>query len=266
MIWRIVRKDEGRTAEAEVPKLDFQAVILAGGLGTRMRPLTEKIPKPMIAIGDEPFLQRQFELLASFGLRRVLLLVAYLGEQIERHFGDGAKLGLRLAYSHEPAPLGTGGALKNAETQLDEEFVVLNGDTYLAIDYAALIHAFRESRTAARTDARATARTDAMIVAYDNSVGALPAPVPSNLVVASDGRVTAYRKRDSHGLTHVDAGVVVLRREVLADIPSGKSCSLEEEIYPRLIAEGRMRAWVTREPFYDIGSPQGLAALTEKLA
>src|SRR5208282_6436393 len=118
---------------------DFQAVILAGGLGTRMRPITETIPKPMIAVAGEPFLHHQLSLLRSFGIRRVLLLVAYLGDQIENYFGDGTSLGLQLGYSYESAPLGTGGALKNAEALLDDEFVVLNGDTYLAIDYAALI-------------------------------------------------------------------------------------------------------------------------------
>src|SRR5215471_7098838 len=137
--------------------LDFQAVILAGGLGTRMRPMTETIPKSLIPVADKPFLQHQLELLAAQGLSRVLLLLAYLGEQIERHFGDGVLLGYTLSYSHEPSPLGTGGALKNAETKLEDVFVLLNGDTYLAVDYAALLQAFRKSLS------------DALIVAYRKS-------------------------------------------------------------------------------------------------
>jgi NDP-sugar pyrophosphorylase family protein len=228
---------------------DFQAAILAGGLGTRMRPLTESIPKPMLPVRGKPFLHHQLELLRSFGIRRVVLLVAYLGEQIEKHFGDGAALGLHLTYSHEPAPLGTGGALKNAEALLDEEFLLLNGDTYLAIDYAALGNAFRASKAMA------------MIVAYENS----DARVPSNLALSLDRSVAAYRKRDPRGLTHVDAGVIALRREVLNEIPAGRACSLEEEIFPRLIERGQMKAWVTKEPFYDMGSPAGLEALAARL-
>ena len=228
---------------------DIQVVILAGGLGKRMRPLTETIPKPMIEVRGIPFLQHQFELLRSCGIQRVVLLVAYLGDQIENHFGDGASLGLHLSYSYEPEPLGTGGAVKNAQAMLDEEFLLLNGDTYLAIDYAALASAFRTS------DARA------MIVAYEN----LDARVPSNLALSSAGNVTMYRKRDPRGLTHLDAGVIALRRSVLDEIPAGCKCSLEEEIFPKLIERGQMKAWVTTEPYYDMGSPAGLEALAERL-
>jgi N-acetyl-alpha-D-muramate 1-phosphate uridylyltransferase len=230
-------------------ELNMQAVILAGGLGKRMRPLTESVPKPMIEVRGKPFLQHQFELLGSFGIWRIVLLVAYLGEQIEKHFYDGAALGLHLSYSYEPEPLGTGGALKNAAALLDGEFLLLNGDTYLAIDYAGLSDAFRASEAMA------------MIVAYENS----DAWVPSNLALTADGSVAVYRKRDPRGLTHVDAGVIALRREVLAEIPASSKCSLEEDIFPKLIERGQMKAWVTKEPFYDMGSPAGLEALAARL-
>jgi NDP-sugar pyrophosphorylase family protein len=230
-------------------ELNMQAVILAGGLGKRMRPLTESVPKPMIEVRGKPFLQHQFELLGSFGIRRVVLLVAYLGEQIEKHFGDGSELGLHLSYSYEPEPLGTGGALKNAAALLDGEFLLLNGDTYLAINYAGLGDAFRASRAMA------------MIVAYENS----DARVASNLALSADASVVAYRKHDPRGLTHVDAGVIALRRAVLDEIPAGSKCSLEEEIFPKLIKRGQMKAWVTNEPFYDMGSPAGLEALAARL-
>lgn len=237
---------------------DFQAVILAGGLGTRMRPATETIPKPMIPVGGKPFLQHQIELLAAAGVRRVLLLISYLGEQIEQYFGDGSSFGCELTYSREPSPLGTGGALKNAAAKLDDEFMVLNGDTYLAIDYGAFIRAFRGSQSLA------------FIVAYGKprpaSAGAPAGKVANNLAVTPEGGVTAYRKHDPAGLTHVDAGVIALRKEVIDRIPGGRKCSLEEEIFPSLICENRMAAWVTGEPFYDMGSPAGLEALAGKLA
>lgn len=223
-----------------------------------MRPVTEKVPKPMIPVLGKPFLQHQIELLAGAGIRRVLLLVSYLGEQIERHFGNGSAQGWELSYSYEGSPLGTGGALKNAAAQLDGEFMVLNGDTYLAIDYGAFIGAFQKSCSSA------------CIVAYDKSSPAsakTPAgKVAGNLAVMPDGRVAAYRKRGPEGLTHVDAGVIALRKEVIEGIPAGRKCSVEEEVYPLLIRENRMRAWVTTEPFYDMGSPAGLEALEAKLA
>jgi NDP-sugar pyrophosphorylase family protein len=238
--------------------LDCQAVILAGGLGTRMRPVTETIPKPMIPVLGKPFLELQLDLLASFGFRRALLLVAYLGEKIEQYFDNGGTRGWNLSYSYEASPLGTGGALKNAEAKLEDEFVVLNGDTYLAIDYAELWRAFR------------AVDGSAFIVAYEKSGSAiantLANQVPNNLAVAPGGRVTAYRKRDPQGLTHVDAGVLLLRKEILREIPPGRPCSLEEEIFPKLIQEGRMNAWITSEPFYDMGSPEGLQALEARLA
>ncbi len=104
-----------------------------------MRPATETIPKPMIQVAGKPFLQHQLELLQASGIDRSLLLAAYLGEQIEEYFGDGEKLKLNISYSYEQMPLGTGGALKNAEQKLQNSFVLLNGDTYLEIDYSALL-------------------------------------------------------------------------------------------------------------------------------
>ena len=247
-----VKADTGRDsrmAEGARSKLDLQAAILAGGLGTRMRPLTETIPKVMIEVCGKPFLHHQLELVRESGISRVLLLVAHLGEKIEQHFGDGESLGLELSYSYEPAPLGTGGALQHAAGKLEDEFLVLNGDTFLPIDYAAMARDFREHRPSA------------LVVAYDNRTPR----TASNLAVTADGRVTAYRKRDPRDLTHIDAGAIILRHEVLDDIPPGRVCSLEEEVFPRLIEQGRMRAWVTCEPFYDMGTPAGLEALARRL-
>jgi NDP-sugar pyrophosphorylase family protein len=222
-----------------------------------MRPLTETTPKPMIPVAGKPFLQHQVELLCAARMQEILLLVAYLGEQIESYFGDGAGFGCAISYWHESTPLGTGGALKNAEAQLRDTFLVVNGDTYLPIDYQALHSSFAASDCAA------------LIVAYEKTSADsshVPAnSLPHNLGVLPGGSVFAYRKRDPAGLTHTDAGAVVLHKSVLQWLPEGCPCSLEEEIYPRLIARGQMRAWITSQPFYDIGSPAGLAALEKKL-
>jgi NDP-sugar pyrophosphorylase family protein len=222
-----------------------------------MRPVTETIPKPMISVAGKPFLQHQLELLRASGIDRSLLLVSYLGEKIEEYFGDGEKLGLNIAYSYEQTPLGTGGALKNAEQKLQNSFVLLNGDTYLEIDYAALLLKF------------VTLRCSALIVAYKKPFGALSAlpadHVPNNLCVDKEGRVQTYRKHNPEGMTQIDAGAMVLDKTILKMLPSGQKSSLEEEIYPRLIEKGEMFGWVTAEPFYDMGSPAGLAALEGKL-
>jgi len=231
-------------------KIDCQTVILAGGLGTRMRPVTETIPKPMISVCDKPFLQHQLDLLRKNGLERVLLLVSYLGEQIEQYFQRGDSINMKISYSYESSPLGTGGALKNASSKLEEKFLLLNGDTFLDVDYAAVIVDFQEHKP------------QALIVARKSP----DMPVPNNLAVSPDGKVTAYQKRIPENMTCTDAGAIVLSKDVLNDIAPAQVCSLEEQIFPRLIQRGEMRAWVTPEPFFDMGSPAGLKALSEKLA
>jgi mannose-1-phosphate guanylyltransferase len=227
-----------------------RAVILAGGLGTRLRPLTEKAPKPMLCINGRPFLSHQLQLLQSNGIHDVLLLVAYLGEQIEEYFGDGSGCGMNISYSREPAPMGTGGALKLAESKLHSEFLLLNGDTYLDISYRELISAYRDAECLA------------LIAAYENSGDRLA----SNLALAPDLTVKMYSKQKAAGLTHVDAGAILLSKQVLQWIPSGRNCSLEEEIFPVLIEKKQMRAWPTSVPFIDMGSSEGLSVLSRRLA
>jgi len=222
-----------------------------------MLPLTETIPKPMLSVGSKPFLQHQVELLVRNGIRDIVLLVAYLGEQIEQFFGDGARFGCRFAYSYEKSPLGTGGALKNAAAFLAPSFLLLNGDTYLDLPYSKMAGDF------------SAASVSALIAAYrpNSRDTRLPADkVACNLALDAEGRVLIYRKKQPEGLTHVDAGVIALRKAILDRIPPGEVFSLEEKIFPQLIKEGQMLAWVSKEPFYDMGSPEGLEALAEKLS
>lgn len=228
----------------------IQGVILAGGLGTRLKPLTEQVPKPLVRVGGRPFLEHQLELLKSYRVTDILLLVSYRGWMIEEHFGNGTRFGLRIDYAQEETPRGTGGALKNAEKKLQEEFLLLNGDTFLPIDYRDLVERYRQRRPLG------------LVVANENRLPGLA----NNLGVDPEGRVTAYNKREPAGLTHVDAGVAVLSRGILALIPPRRVCSLEEEIYPRLIERGELWAFPTRERFYDIGSLAGLEAFAEVVA
>lgn len=225
------------------------AVILAGGAGTRLRPLTERLPKALVPVQGKSFLEHQLERLRAGGVTDVLLLVCYRGEQIEAVFRDGARLGLRLRYVYDGASRGTGGALKNAEPLLPEDFLLLNGDTLLEMDYAALVDAYRERGK------------QALVVAWENPDG----QVANNLALGPDQRVIAYHKRNPAGLTHVDAGVAVFSRRLLEVIPSGRAVSLEEEVYPRLIERHQLWGFPTRERFYDMGSPAGLEALEGEL-
>ena len=121
----------------------MQTVILAGGLGTRLGALTRKIPKPMAPVAGMPYLEHQLRLLERQSLRDVLLLTGYLGDQIESYFGNGGRLGLRIRYSRERRPLGTGGALREARRLLDESFLLMYGDSLLPIDYSAPSAAWR---------------------------------------------------------------------------------------------------------------------------
>ena len=176
--------------------IDCQAVILFTAAWARgCAPVTETIPKPMIPVCGKPFLQHQLELLRSNGIERVLLLVSYLGEQIEQFFSNGGPLRMDLSYSYEPSPLGTGGALKNADFKLDENFLLLNGDTFLDVDYRAVVADFFKHQPEALIVAR---RSDQM-------------PVPYNSAVSAAGRVTAYQKRNPENMTCTDAGAIVAR-------------------------------------------------------
>jgi NDP-sugar pyrophosphorylase family protein len=202
----------------------------------------------MIPVLGRPFLDHQIELLEKNGMTRFLLLVSYLGHVIEEHLGDGERHGVEIRYSYEQSPLGTGGALKNAAGLLEDEFIVINGDTLLDIDYGAFARDFRSSRSSA------------MIAAYRN----ISQVVPSNLEIGPDGAVLKYVKQHPTG-EYVDAGVVALRKPVLDLIPQGEKCSLEQEIFPILIERGEMKAWPTAVSFFDMGTPAGLAALEAHL-
>jgi NDP-sugar pyrophosphorylase family protein len=226
--------------------MSLQAVILAGGLGTRLRPITETVPKPMVPVAGKPYLEYQIEWLRRLEITDVVLLVGYLSEQIEEYFGDGSRFGVRIRYSREPRRLGTGGALKLALPLLEESFLVLNGDSYLPIDYRP-VAALLESSGA-----------EAVLAAYDNAFD--DTGVRHNLDVAADGRVVRYEKGSKTPMTHVDAGAFVLRRRVLA-LSGAEEFSLENELFPVLIARQQLFALPVGQRFYDMGTPAGLAML-----
>ena len=230
----------------------MQAAILAGGLGTRLRPLTYEVPKPMVPINNKPYLEYQLEYLKKQGITEIVLLIGYLGEQIINYFGDGQPFGMNIRYSVEDKPMGTGGGLKKAKGVLEEDFLLIYGDSFLPIDYNDLIKKYKKYQA------------KAVICAYDNRVDT---DVISNVEIdETTCRVLRYVKNvNDAALRYVDAGVLLLNKKVLECIPENEVVSLEQQIFPRLIAQQSLYAYVSKERFYDIGTPDRLALAMEVL-
>jgi NDP-sugar pyrophosphorylase family protein len=224
--------------------------ILAGGLATRLRPVTEKIPKALVEVAGRPFVVHQLELLRARGVRRVVLCLGYLGEQVEALVGDGAAFGLDVSCSYDgDRLLGTGGALRTALPLLGDRFLVLYGDSYLDCDYAAIARAFVESgRAGLMTVYRNLGRFDA-----------------SN-VVFRDGRIVRYTKgvRDLE-MEHIDYGLGALHASALAPYPAGEPLDLAR-VYQDLLAKGELAGFEVGQRFYEIGSPEGLEEMRRHLA
>lgn len=232
----------------------MQVVILAGGVGTRLWPLTREIPKPMVPVAGVPYLERQLQLLARQGLRDVVILTAYLGEQIETYFGDGGRLALSIRYSREKEPLGTGGALREARGLLADVFLVIYGDSYLPIDYTAVVHRLAMSEAMG------------VVVFYHDVTG--ETDVRANLAVGSDGFVNRYDKTADNDpeVRYIEAGVLALRRQALSLLPPDGNVSMEQELFPRLIAQRALLGFPTSQRFYDIGTPERLRIIEDLFA
>lgn len=228
----------------------MQVVVLAGGLATRMRPHTERVPKSLLDVAGRPFVDWQLELLAASGAREIVMCIAHLGEQIRAHVGDAAH-GMRVMYATEPADrlLGTAGALRAALPLLAPAFVVTYGDSYLPFDYAAPLGALD-----------AGADCDGVMAVFHNA-GKYDA---SNVV--TDGTWVLRYEKGVHdpAFDHVDYGATALRRDVIAALPAGEAHGLDA-VQHDLAARRRLRALVARERFFEIGSPEGLADLDRHL-
>jgi len=219
-----------------------QAVILAGGLATRLRPITERIPKSLIQIYDKPFLQYQLDRLRDEGITDIVLCVGYLGDQIVAYFGDGHKYGVNINYSYDGDQLlGTGGALKKAEEYLYEEFFLTYGDSYLSIDYQTVMSWFKQFGK------------QGLMVVYKN----YDQYDKSNVSIEGN-LVKSYSKTNkTKDMIYIDYGASILRRDVLNLVPEGEVCSLEE-LFAQLIEQQQLLAYEVKERFYQIGSIDGL--------
>jgi MurNAc alpha-1-phosphate uridylyltransferase len=228
----------------------MQAVVLAGGLATRMRPHTLTVPKSMLPVAGRPFVDWQLERLASAGLRDVVMCVAHLGEQIRAHVGDGAALGARVVWSEEGRQLlGTAGALRAALPLLEETFLVTYGDSYLPFDYAEPLRVLQ-----AHSDC------DGVMAIFKNE-----GRWDTSNVVTDGEWVQRYEKNAKDpAFDHIDYGATALRREVIARLPAGEPAALDAQ-QRDLASRKRLRASVAHERFFEIGSPDGLAELDRHL-
>ena len=239
-----------RPTSAPGPIELMPAVILAGGLGTRLRPLTADIPKALIQIHGRPFLWYQLDLLRRSGISRVVLLAGYLGEQIRERFGDGSDLGINVEYPFDgPALLGTAGAIRQALSLLPERFFVLYGDSYLTCDYRAVEAALVRSGL------------PALMTVYRNE-----GLYDSSNVEYNGARIVRYDKvRRTSSMYHIDYGLGAFHRSVFVAISAGEKRDLAS-VYQGLLEAGKLAAYEVHERFYEIGSSGGLRETSEFLS
>lgn len=219
----------------------MQAVILVGGQGTRLRPLTSTVPKPVVTLVDRPFISFMLEWLRRHGVDDVIMSCGFLADSVRAVLGDGSELGLRLRFVEEPEPRGTAGALKLAEPMLDERFLMLNGDVLTDIDLTAQI-AQHET-----TGARATL---SLVPVADPSAYGL-------VMLHEDHSVRDFVEKpspDRNETNLISAGAYVLERDILELVPADRNVSIEREVWPLLIGQG-LYGFPSESYWLDIGTP-----------
>jgi NDP-sugar pyrophosphorylase family protein len=234
---------------------DIPVALLAGGLATRLRPITEKIPKALVELAGKPFIDHQLALLHRNGIRRVLMCLGYRGEMVEEHCGDGSRYDMDLLYSYDGDKLlGTGGAIARAKpllgSQPDDVLWVMYGDSYMDIDYRAVLDAFLKEQSALglMTVLRNGNRWD------------------TSNVIFRDGKLLKYDKRNrSPEMDYIDYGVALLRMAAVDRIPTDRPFDLAE-LYTALVNEGRMIGYEVFQRFYEIGTPEALEEAREYLS
>lgn len=207
--------------------------ILCGGFGTRLGSLTRDLPKPMIEIGGRPYLERVIESFTEHGLRDFVLLTGYRADVIEDHFGDGMRFGVRIAYSRETEPLGTGGALREARALLGDRFVLTFGDVLRRFDYDRFVQQH-----------------------IANCLAVYPRLTIGNADVA-EGFLVRFDKHAPE-LPYVDAGFSVMLASTVDLLPPVGACSFEEIVYANLAEHGQLEAEIVDHAFHDIGTPDEL--------
>lgn len=221
----------------------FPIAILAGGLATRLRPITEVIPKALIEVAGKPFMVHQLNYLQKQGIKKVVICIGHLGIMIQEVVGDGARWGMQVEYSFDgPILLGTGGALKQALHMLGDNFFVLYGDSYLPINFAKVQEAFIDGK-----------KLGLMAVIENQNQW------DRSNVEFSQGRILEYNKQVIRPeMSHIDYGLGVLQAKVFDSYPQNKIFDLSK-IYNQLSLGGQLSGYEVFERFYEIGSHQGIA-------
>jgi NDP-sugar pyrophosphorylase family protein len=228
----------------------MQAVILAGGIGERLRPLTDTIPKSLVPIKDKPFLEHQLISLVRNDINNFVLCIGYMAEKIQDYFTNHPIPGANLQFSVENEPLGTGGALKNAEDLIMDEFLLINGDTFSRLNYSDLVKYFHGYYN------------PVVMTAYENHDHI----AENNIFVTPNYLVTAYNKTSSTGMNRIDSGILaVKKKDFFEAMPDKRIFSFDLEVYPILINQQKIRAYPTSTRFYDIGTPERLNRIREIL-
>jgi NDP-sugar pyrophosphorylase family protein len=230
--------------------MSLPIVILAGGLATRLRPLTEKIPKSLLEVAGRPFLEHQIILLRKNGITDLFLCIGFLGEMIEERFKDGIAFGVQITYSYDGEKLlGTGGAIKKLVSRLPKHFFVLYGDSYLPIDYQAVANHFR------------LIEKPALMTVFRND----DAWDRSN-VWFEQGTIRRYSKTVRlPQMHHIDFGLTICSREIFDEYPADEAFDLAG-VLEKLSEREELAGYEVRQRFYEIGSPKGLHELDQLLS
>lgn len=219
----------------------MQALLLAGGLGTRLRSVVDDRPKPMAPVGDKPFLYYLVEQLKKNGITDVIFAVGYKGSMIEEYFGDGKEFGIKISYSYEKEQLGTAGAIKNAVKSINQEyFLVLNADTFYNLEYGSLL------------DIREQEGSKMVLVLRE-----IEESSRYGVVTLNGSRITGFNEKvQGTGKALINGGVYLMDKSLLDEIPEGK-CSLENEMIPLWLNKGyKLSAYINDGYFIDIGIPE----------
>ena len=221
---------------------------MAGGLATRLRPLTKDIPKSLISIEGKPFLQHQIELLNHSGIKEIVLCVGYMGKKIEDYFGNGNRFGVKIKYSYEKEKLlGTGGALKLAEPYLKENFFLIWGDSYVRLNYKEMYDSHLKN----------SGDFDITIAIFYNRRN-----YDKSNIMYEKGKIKKYEKNSKDKMKYIDAGIMVMNKKLLKRIPSRNVFQIEN-LFSGLAKEGKMKSFLIKKRYYEIGSLKGLDQFTK---
>lgn len=243
----------------------MKGIIIAGGAGTRLRPLTYTRPKPLIPVVNRPFLEYQVAHLKRHGIDEIIFCTNYMADKIADHFGDGSRFGVSMRYAIEEKPLGTAGAIRNAQSLAGRDtVVVLNGDVLTDFDISSIVRFHKEKKALSTL-----------------TLKEVPSPSPYGVIITDDeGRVLEFREpseatkkmlaANPHveltGVDHINAGIYVMEPEALDAIPTGRPVSVERETYPRFLEEGKAVYAIARDGYWlDIGRAEQYRQATEAI-